>query len=85
MDDTPPLPAPATTSAAPGAAADIALIERIGAVPTILRILCETTGLGFAAVARVTDDGWTACAVLDRIGFGLKPGGTLEVTTTFCH
>lgn len=66
------------------AARDVALIQRIGAVPTILEILCETTGLGFAAVARVTADSWTACAVLDRIGFGLPPGGTLEVSTTFC-
>jgi signal transduction histidine kinase len=67
------------------AAADVALIQRISAVPTILRLLCETTGLGFAAVARVTDESWTACAVLDRIGFGLQPGATLDVTTTFCH
>ncbi|MFC7475176.1 ATP-binding protein [Dankookia sp. GCM10030260] len=66
-------------------AADIALIQRISAVPTILQLLCETTGLGFAAVARVTDEAWTACAVLDRVGFGLQPGSTLELTTTFCQ
>ncbi|WP_431272430.1 GAF domain-containing sensor histidine kinase [Dankookia sp. P2] len=47
-------------------------------------MLSETTGLGFAAVARVTDHAWTACAVLDRIGFGLRPGGQLDVKTTFC-
>jgi signal transduction histidine kinase len=68
----------------PDDAGDIALIQRISAVPTILQILCETTGLGFAAVARVTDHSWTACAVLDRIGFGLRPGGTLDLKTTFC-
>lgn len=67
------------------AAADVALIGRISAVPTILRLLCETTGLGFAAVARVTETSWTACAVLDRIGFGLEPGGQLDVATTFCN
>ncbi len=66
-------------------AADVALVERIGAVPTILRILCDTTGLGFAAVARVTGDSWTACAVLDRIGFGLRPGEQLDVATTLCR
>ena len=43
------------------------------------------TGLRFAAVARVTEDSWTACAVLDQLGFGLQVGGELEVTTTLCH
>ena len=68
----------------PDPAADITLVERLGAVPAILQLLCETTGLGFAAVARVTDHAWVACAVLDRIGFGLRPGGALDVSTTFC-
>ena len=69
----------------PSTDADVALVERIGAVPTILRILCDGAGLGFAAVARVTGDSWTACAVLDRIGFGLRPGGQLDVATTLCR
>ena len=77
---------PTDQTGAPSAAAtDVALIGRIGAVPTILRILCETTGLGFAAVARVTETSWTACAVLDKTGFGLEAGGELEVATTFCR
>ncbi len=77
---------PTDQTGAPSAAAtDVALIGRIGAVPTILRILCETTGLGFAAVARVTETSWTACAVLDKIGFGLEAGAGLEVATTFCR
>jgi signal transduction histidine kinase len=41
--------------------------------------------MGFAAVARVTDSSWTACAVLDKLNFGLQPGGELELTTTICH
>jgi PAS domain S-box-containing protein len=65
-------------------AADIQAIGRIDAVSSILNILVESTGLGFAAVARVTETSWTACAVLDRIGFGLPVGGELEVATTFC-
>jgi signal transduction histidine kinase len=69
----------------PAQAADVARIERISSVPTILQIVCETTGLGFAAVARVTQTSWTACAVMDRIGFGLQAGAQLEVTTTFCN
>jgi hypothetical protein len=29
-------------------------------VPTILEVICKTTGMGFAAVARVTDSRWVA-------------------------
>src|SRR6478736_1678004 len=65
-------------------AQDIQAIGRIGAVPTLLRVLCESTGMGFAAVARVTEGTWTACAVQDNIQFGLKPGGQLDVETTLC-
>jgi sigma-B regulation protein RsbU (phosphoserine phosphatase) len=64
---------------------DISTISRISAVPAILQIVSETTGLRFAAIARVTHDSWTACAVLDRIDFGLQVGGELDVTTTLCH
>jgi signal transduction histidine kinase len=64
---------------------DIARIGRIAAVPTILEVVCRTTGMGFAAVARVTEDRWVACSVLDEINFGLKPGGELRVETTICH
>ena len=64
--------------------ADIDAIGEIPAVHRILDVVCRTTGMGFAAVARVTDDRWIACQVLDRIGFGLVPGGELEVHTTIC-
>lgn len=40
--------------------------------------------MGFAAVARVTDEKWIACAVRDDVEFGLKPGGELELKTTIC-
>jgi signal transduction histidine kinase len=63
---------------------DLLTVQRISAVPAILQVVSETTGLRFAAVARVTEDSWTACAVLDRIEFGLKVGGELDVTTTLC-
>ena len=56
--------------------------EEIGA---ILREVCELTGMGFAAVARVTEHRWIACQVLDGIGFGLTPGGELEVQKTICN
>jgi signal transduction histidine kinase len=54
-------------------------------VPTILDVVCRTTGMRFAAVARVTEGRWVACSVLDQIEFGLKPGGELKVDTTICH
>ncbi|EJM98879.1 GAF domain-containing sensor histidine kinase [Phyllobacterium sp. YR531] len=64
--------------------ADIDAVNRIGAVPSILDVVCRTTGMGFAAVARVTEDRWVVCQVLDSINFGIKPGGELEVRTTLC-
>ena len=54
-------------------------------MPTILDVVCRTTGMGFAAVARVTEDRWIACSVKDDIAFGLAPGGELNVETTICH
>jgi signal transduction histidine kinase len=60
-------------------------VSRIAAVPTILEVVCRTTGMGFAAVARVTEDHWIACQVLDHIDFGLEPGGELKVESTICH
>lgn len=63
---------------------DVAAIARIDVVPTILEVICRSTGMGFAAVARVTEDRWIACAVRDQIGFGLTPGGELVVATTIC-
>jgi signal transduction histidine kinase len=65
-------------------ARDVAAISRISAVPSMLSVICKNTGLGFAAVARVTEGTWTACAVQDDIKFGLKPGGQLDVNTTLC-
>jgi len=65
-------------------AADIDAVQSISAVPTILRVVAETTGLGFVCIARVTGDSWTTCAVLDRVGFGLQPGDALDVATTLC-
>lgn len=62
-------------------------VLRHGGDPALLEVLeqvCGLTGMGFAAVARVTEERWIACQVLDRIGFGLKPGDELAVATTIC-
>jgi signal transduction histidine kinase len=60
-------------------------IGRIEVVPTLLAVLCETTGMRFSVVACVTETTWTACAVQDEIGFGVKRGDQLAVNTTLCN
>jgi signal transduction histidine kinase len=62
----------------------VAAIGRIDIVPTLLKVVCEITGMRFAVVARVTDKTWTACAVRDDIHFGLEPGSQLPVDATLC-
>lgn len=64
---------------------DVEAIGRMPMVPKILEVICRTTGMGFSAVARVTEDKWVACGVRDEIEFGLKPGGELKLETTICH
>jgi signal transduction histidine kinase len=74
----------ATNNSALEFARDLEAIAGIDSVQKILEMVCRTTGLGFAAVARVTETRWVACAVRDEIAFGLVPGGELEVATTLC-
>lgn len=64
--------------------AEVETIGSISAITGILEVICRTTGMGFAAVARVTDTKWVACAVKDNVNFGLKPGDELELNTTIC-
>jgi GAF domain-containing protein len=65
--------------------ADIAAVNGIKAVPTILEVICRTTGMGFAAIARVTEDRWIACAVRDEIQFGLRSGRELPILSTIAN
>jgi GAF domain-containing protein len=53
-------------------------------IRAILEDVCRITQMGFAAVARVTEDRWIACQVLDKIEFGLDPGDELKIKTTIC-
>ncbi|WP_075293373.1 GAF domain-containing sensor histidine kinase [Pararhizobium arenae] len=64
---------------------DLNAIGEIPSVSSILDVVTKVTGMGFAAVARVTEDRWVACEVLDNIDFGLKPGGELRIETTICN
>lgn len=69
----------------PNFQADIEAVNSIAMMPTLLDVVCRTTGMGFAAVARVTEQRWITCSVRDDIAFGLKPGDELKVETTICH
>ena len=64
---------------------DVVAISHIPVIHKILEVVCRTTGMGFAAVARVTDDKWIACSVRDEIEFGLMPGDELKLETTICN
>lgn len=64
---------------------DLATVQKIPAIPTILDVIRRLTDMRFVAIARVTEDRWIACATRDDLGFGLAPGGELAVETTICH
>ncbi|MFZ3582053.1 GAF domain-containing sensor histidine kinase [Loktanella sp. DJP18] len=64
---------------------DIAAIASNAQVPVILETIQLATGMGFAAVARVTDSRWITCRAVDTIAFGLLPGDELDIETTLCH
>lgn len=74
----------ASLDTAPILSADLLTVKQIAAIPAMLEIICRSTGLGFAAVARVTDDDWIACRVQDEIGCGITAGDTLRAETTLC-
>ena len=74
-----------TTPLSKALADDLAAVASLGVIPKILDVICRTTGLGFSAVVRVTEDRWIACAVRDEIAFGLVPGGELPVGSTICN
>jgi len=63
---------------------DVAALLAMPAVPGMLELASAITGMRFVAVARVTADRWTACAVHDRLDFGLRPGDDLVLETTIC-
>jgi signal transduction histidine kinase len=58
---------------------DVAAVQRIALIPSILQTVSQITGLRFTCIARVTPQGWTACAVYDELALGLQPGDTLAI------
>jgi signal transduction histidine kinase len=78
-------PGEASQRSSSSIANDVEIIGRISAVPTILQVVAQITGMRFTAVARVTERKWVACAVYDKIAFGLQPGGELVLESTICN
>ena len=64
---------------------DVSAIAQIPIIENLLDVVCRTTGMGFAAIARVTEDRWIACSVHDTISFGMVPGDELAIKTTICN
>lgn len=64
---------------------DINIDADIAAIAMILEVVCKTTGMGFAAIGRVSGERWIACAVRDEIQFGLMSGDELKIETTLGH
>ena len=64
---------------------DVNAVQRIPIIEEMLNMICNATGMGFAAVARVTPERWITCASHDRLNFGLIPGAELPVESTLCH
>lgn len=64
---------------------DLEKLEQIPIIEQLLRVICETTGMGFATVVKVTEDRWIAAKVIDEIDFGIEPGDELPIHTTICN
>lgn len=62
---------------------DITFVSRIAAVDMILKTLQNLTELRISLVSRITNDSWSACAVLDNAGFGINVGDQLDLSTTY--
>lgn len=63
---------------------EVAAAGRLAVVRPILDVVCQMTGMRFAAVARVSEARWVACSVRDELGFGMTAGHELDIKTTFC-
>lgn len=53
-------------------------------IDAILKVVCHSTQMSVAILARVTRERWLACQVLDQADMGLVAGGELPIDTTFC-
>ena len=51
----------------------------------LLEKVAALTGMGFVAVARVTETRWIACQVIDQLDLDMSPGDELRISTTICN
>jgi len=65
-------------------ARDTVILGDVAEIRAILSAVCDRTGMGFAAVARIAEQRWIACQVADKIDFGLEPGDELVLKSTIC-
>lgn len=59
-------------------------VNKIPIVSQLLDVICRTTGMGFSAIARVTEDRWITCTASKNNSLNLKPGDELKIETTIC-
>ncbi|MEB0046713.1 MULTISPECIES: GAF domain-containing protein [unclassified Pseudomonas] len=64
---------------------EVSAIAEIEATSNILRLVTRLTDMRFAAIAKVTDSHWIACAVHDELHFGIEKGDELLIETTLCN
>ncbi len=60
-------------------------VDLVSDISMILDACGTAAGMGFVAVARVTEDRWLTCASRDHVNFGLTPGDELDVASTICR
>lgn len=65
--------------------ADVRAVNMIPIINQLLDVICRTTGMGFAAISRMTEEKYITCSTQNNIGFGLNPGDELELETTLCN
>ncbi|MET0323416.1 MAG: ATP-binding protein [Duganella sp.] len=65
-------------------AADVQAVQSIPSVPTIMRVIAETTGMGWIGVTRVTPEVCTLCAVHDELDMGFRDGDIIPLANTLC-
>ncbi len=66
-------------------AAEVAAIAQVESTSNILRLMTRMTSLRFAAIAKVTEAQWIACAVHDEVHFGIGAGDELALESTLCN
>jgi GAF domain-containing protein len=54
------------------------------ALQPLLGEFCQLTGMGFVALARMSETHWIACQVIDQLGGGAQAGDETVLRATIC-